>query len=449
MPATPSFLRALADLVGSAHCLTGTDRSPYVVEGRTPCAAVFPGTAEEAARIVGLAAAAEVPVIPWGGGTQMGFGAPPRDGAVVVATRRLAHIVEHEPGDLTATVEAGMTMAGLQTALSAKGQWVSLDPPFPERATLGGVLAANGSGPRRYLYGTARDLVIGLRAIGPDGAVVRSGGKVVKNVAGYDLVKLYIGSLGTLGLIVEATLKLRPRPEADRACWGAFASVAGAGAAIRAVVESDLVPHSIELLDAPAVAACGTPAAVPEGGAGLLLGFDGLAATVSWQLDEAARLLAAAGAREVVALDEAGAAAALARVRDMRGSLPSPLAVARAALLPTQVPAFLDEAAAGVRTLGLRLATVAHAATGVATLVLSGGAGEASVAADTVKALAWLRDYTRAAGGELVVEWAPLWVKEEVSVWEPPSAAVRIMQRIKAQLDPKGIMNPGRFVGGI
>jgi glycolate oxidase FAD binding subunit len=449
VPATPSFLHTLADLVGAGHCLTGADRGPYVVEGRTPCAVVFPGTAEEAARVVAAAAAAEVPVIPWGGGTQMGLGAPPRDGAVVVATRRLARIVEHEPGDLTATVEAGITMTALQKALGAKGQWLSLDPPFPDRATLGGVLAANGSGPRRHLYGTARDLVIGLRVVGPDGVLLRSGGKVVKNVAGYDLVKLYIGSLGTLGLIVEATLKLRPRPEADRACWAAFPDVATAGAAVRAVMGSDLVPHAVELLDGHAAAACGAPAPVVEGGAALLVGFDGLAGTVAWQLGEAERLLAAAGAREVRALDDLAAAALLARVRDVRGTLPGPLAVARAALLPARMASFLDEAAAGVRALGLRVASVAHAATGIATFVLSGGAGEAPAAAGTVKALAWLRDQTRAAGGELVVEWAPLAVKEEVSVWDAPGAAVRIMQRIKAQLDPKGIMNPGRFVGDI
>jgi glycolate oxidase FAD binding subunit len=379
----------------------------------------------------------------------MGLGAPPRDGAVVVGTRRLHRILEHEPGDLTATVEAGITMDALQASLLAKGQWASLDPPLPGRATLGGVLAANASGPRRYLYGTARDLVIGLRVIGPDGALLRSGGKVVKNVAGYDLIKLYLGSLGTLGLVVEATLKLRPRPEADRACWAAFDDLATAGTAVRAVMGSDLLPHSLELLDAAAAAACGAPEPVREGGAALLVGFDGLDGTVTWQTTEAARLLQAAGARPVRTLDDAAAAAALARVRDVRAAVSEPLAVARAALLPTHLASFLAEAAAGVRAVGLRLASAAHAGSGIVTLVLSAADGEAPGVTATVKALTSLRDQARTAGGELVLEWAPLAVKEEVSVWDAPSAAVRVMQRIKAQLDPKGIMNPGRFVGGI
>jgi glycolate oxidase FAD binding subunit len=313
---------------------------------------------------------------------------------------------------------------------------------------LGGVLAANGSGPRRYLYGTARDLVIGLRVVGADGILVRSGGKVVKNVAGYDLLKLYIGALGTLGLIVEATLKLRPVPEADRVCWAAFPSLAAAGAAVRAVMGADLVPHSVELLAATAAAGCGF-GGLPAGGAALLLGFDGLPATVAWQCEDASRLLRAAGAGAITVLDAAGAAAALARVRDVRAAVPEPLAVARAALLPTQVAAFLGDADGGVRALGLRLVAAAHAGTGIVTLVLAGAGGEPPGVAATVKALGALRDQVRGLSGELVVEWAPLAVKEEISVWDAASPAVRIMQRIKAQLDPKGIMNPGRLVGGI
>ncbi|MGH7322327.1 MAG: FAD-binding oxidoreductase, partial [Candidatus Rokuibacteriota bacterium] len=277
-----TLLRTLAEIVGPAHCLSGADRGPFVVEGRVPRAVVFPATAEETARVVAAAASADVAVIPWGGGTQMGLGAPPRDGAVTIVTRRLARVVEHEPGDLTATVEAGLTMDALQQALGTKGQWLSLDPPFPSRATLGGVLATNASGPRRYLYGTARDLVIGIRVVNPAGALVRAGGKVVKNVAGYDLAKLYIGSLGTLGLIVDATLKLRPRPEADRACWAVFDGVGPAAAAASAIMASDLMPHSIELLDGEAALACAPAIGVPvesrdaRGHAALLLGFDGL-----------------------------------------------------------------------------------------------------------------------------------------------------------------------------
>jgi glycolate oxidase FAD binding subunit len=442
--------QALAGLVGPAHCLTGADRGPFVVEGRTPAAVVFPSSLDEAGRVVAACAEAGVPVIPWGGGTAMHLGTPPREGAVVVVTRRLGRVVEHEPGDLTATVEAGITMEALQQALGARGQWVSLDPPLPARSTVGGVLATNAAGPRRYLYGTARDLVIGMRVVGADGAVVRSGGKVVKNVAGYDLQKLYIGSLGTLGLIGEVTFKLRPRPDAEGGCWAGFGTLAAAGQAVRAIMTSDLVPHSIELLDGPAAAACAAQTGVSAGGgAALLLGFDGLASTVAWQLREAERLLAAAGGRTVTALDEQRAGVAQAFVRDVRATGPEPLAAVRVAVLPTQVVPYLTTAAAVVAEAGLALSSVAHAGSGILRLQVTAPAGGLAEATRAVKVLAALRDQARGVGGELLVEWAPLAVKEEVAVWEPPGAAGRLQERIKAQLDPRGIMNPGRFVGGI
>ena len=449
---TAAFLSALVGIVGRDHCVGGADRAPFVVEGRTPVAVVFPGTAEDASRVVAAAAAAGVPVIPWGGGTQMHLGTAPQDGAVVVVTRRLARVIEHEPGDLTATVEAGLTIDDLQGALGARGQWLSLDPPFPARATLGGVLATNASGPRRYLYGTARDLVIGMRVAGPDGSLVRSGGKVVKNVAGYDLVKLYIGSLGTLGLIVEATIKLRPRPEADRACWAAFDSLGAAAAAVSRVMGSDLLPHSLEFLDAGATAACAAALGLPArdgGAAALLIGFDGLERTVAWQVGEAERLLRDAGARGVAPLEDGVAQQAVAFVRDIRAAVPEPLALARVAVLPKEVGPYAAAAAQAARAAGLRVLTTAHAGSGVLSLVLTGADGTAPGVPAMVTALAALRAEAKTLGGQCVVEWAPLAVKEQVPVWDEPGAAGRFMQRIKAQVDPQGIMNPGRFIGGI
>jgi glycolate oxidase FAD binding subunit len=277
---------------------------------------------------------------------------------------------------------------------------------------------------------------------------VRAGGKVVKNVAGYDLAKLYIGSLGTLGVIVEATLKLRPRPEADRACWAAFDGVGAAAAAARVLMAADLVPHSLELLDPAAAARCGPAAGVPSRpGAALLVGFDGLASTVASQLTEAERLLLAAGAQTVTALADADQA--LAVVRDVRGAVREPLAVARAALLPSEVGRYVTEASTLGRSAGLEAVITAHVGNGVVQMILAPGDGEPAPGSAAVKVLTALRDLAHAAGGELVVEWAPLALKEELRPWDAAGPAVRLMERIKAQIDPKGIMNPGRFVGTI
>ena len=246
------LLDTLRATVGPANVLTGVDLSPYVVEGRTPDAAVFPGSTEEVAAVVTLAAGAETPVVPWGGGTAASVGMPAARAGIVLDLARLNRLLEHEPGDLTATVEAGLTMAALQAALRGRGQWLSLDPAEGERATVGGVLAANASGPRRHLYGTARDLLIGVTVVTAEGVVVKGGGKVVKNVAGYDLPKLFIGAWGTLGVIVEATVKLRPVPDAERLVGVGFDRLKDAGAAVRAVMGSDLIPNAVELLDAAA-----------------------------------------------------------------------------------------------------------------------------------------------------------------------------------------------------
>ena len=275
--------RRLASLVGDRHVLTGVECSPYVLEGRTPEAVVFPGSREEVGGVLVAAAGAGVPVTPWGGGTRISVGMPPARPGIVLSLKRLDRLVEHEPADLTATAEAGMTLAAFQAALGQRGQWLSLDPPNAREGTLGGILASNASGPRRHLYGTARDLLIGLTMVLADGSIVRGGGKVVKNVAGYDLPKLAIGSFGTLGVIVEATVKLRPRPDTDRLVVAWFERVKDAGAGARAIMASDLIPSALELADAEAVRAL---ALGGREGAALLVGLDGLPEQVAWQSTE-------------------------------------------------------------------------------------------------------------------------------------------------------------------
>ncbi|HSE92104.1 MAG TPA: FAD-binding oxidoreductase [Methylomirabilota bacterium] len=444
-----SLLDKVRSIVGPAHVLTGVDLSPYVLEGRTPEAAVFPASLDETRAVVEVAAAAGVPVVPWGGGTAAAVGTPATRAGLVLGLGRLVALVEHEPGDLTVTAQAGMTIAALQAALRARGQWLSLDPPDAGRATVGGVLAANASGPRRHLYGTARDLLIGLTVVTGEGTVVRGGGKVVKNVAGYDLPKLFVGSYGTLGVIVEATLKLRPLPEVERLVAVRFDRVKDAGAAARALAGSDLVPTALDLLDAEAGRALGHGhgggAPSGPGGAVLVIGFDGLAEQVDWQCGELARLAAPLGGGRVEVLPPTAwdwlATAA-------RRAFEAPAAVMRLVVLPAQVADVMEQAAGAARARGLAAAASAHAGVGVLTVAL-GAAGSSRESASVAALLHEWRAMARAGGGHATLEWAPLAVKAEVPVWDDAGAAGRIMQRIKAQLDPQGLFNPGRFIGGI
>ena len=436
--ALPDQLRRI---VGAPHVLTGVECSPYAVEGRAPEAVVFPGSREEVAAAVALAAERGLPVTPWGGGTKMWMGAPPSRIGLVLSTRRLDRILEHEPGDLTVTVEAGLTFDRLQAELGTRGQWLSLDPPASDRATIGGILASDASGPRRHLYGTARDLVIGLTVIGADGRAVRGGGKVVKNVAGYDLPKLYVGSFGTLGILVEATVKLRPRADVDRLVIARFDRLAAAGAGARAVLGSDLIPSALELADGEALRRLGL-----GGGGALLVGLDGIAPQVEWQVAELERLLKSRGLVDQRVLDGD------AREATWRGlgALGRPggdavAAVMRWALLPMQTAELMEAGAAVAQRHGLGAAMTAHAGVGIVTAALSGSADPGPVAA-TLEA--W-RDLAMTAQGHAMLAWAPLAVKERVAVWDAPGPTLRLMQGIKERLDPRGILSPGRFVGGI
>lgn len=441
-----SLLERLGALVGPDNVLGGVECSPYVAGGRTPEAVVFPGSAEEVAAVVILAAERELAVVPWGGGTAGAVGLPAPRPAIVLGLRRLHRLVEHEPGDLTATVEAGATVAALQGALRSRGQWLSLDPPDAARATIGGVLAANASGPRRQLYGTARDLLIGVTVVTADGTIVKGGGKVVKNVAGYDLPKLFIGSHGTLGVILEATLKLRPVADAEFLLGVSFDRIKDAAAAARALLGSDLIPNAVELLDAPAAAAL-APTEAPGAAAAplLVVGFDGLAQQVEWQAAELRQLAAQHGGRAPALLPPAAwprlAAAAAS-------AFPLVSAVMTFSVLPTQVAELMEQGAAAARARGFSTAWAAHAGVGVATAALAADR-EGEEPARVAAALAEWRAIARASAGYATLDRAPLAVTALVPVWDDLGAAGRLMQRIKAQLDPRNILNPGRFVAGI
>jgi glycolate oxidase FAD binding subunit len=435
------LLDKLRSIVGAEHVLSGIELSPYVIDGRTPEAAVFPGTIDEVAAVVSYAAEVEMPLFPWGGGTAASVGVPPARAGVVLGLSRLRAIVEHEPGDLTVTAQAGVVMHDLQAALGARGQWLSLDPPDADRATLGGVLAANASGPRRHLYGTARDLLIGVTAVTADGSIVRGGGRVVKNVAGYDLPKLFVGSFGTLGIVVEATLKLRPRPDDERLVAVPFDRLKDAGAAVRAILASDLIPNAIELMDAQAIRALGVESAP----ATLVVGFDGLAEQVDWQIAELTSVVRPYGGPPLVPLP-ATAWSSLARAA--HDAFGTPAAVMTLSVLPSLVADTIEHGASSARERGLTTAWSAHAGVGLVTGAVR-AEGERQDPAILAAVLAEWRAAARAGGGHASIRWAPLAIKAAFPVWDDAGPAARIMQRIKAEVDPQNLLNPGRFVAGI
>ncbi len=412
------------------------EAAQWAVHGRLPRLICRPATAEALAAALACCDRAGAAVIPWGGGTQQHLGLPPRRADVVLSTRALNRLVAYEPANLTATVEVGLRLADLQASLGEHGQWLPLDPPLPPEATVGGLLATNPSGPRRLKDGSLRDLVIGTRVAAPDGKVTRAGGRVVKNVTGYDLNKLHVGALGTLGVVVEATFKVAPRPETERTWLGLFRAAAEAGRAVAAILHRPLMPTGLEMLDGRLAERLGL--ALPPGHWALLARASGFGPAVQRHLDEFAAAGAAAGAveGEVLAAERAEAiwSAYAATAADLRWT--AGVLTCRLAVPPTAVAALCE----GI------------AAVGEGPLVWAQAAGALfwSVPADVAdRALvAQLRELAEAAGGKLVVEnWSP--PLADLDVWGAPGGPLGLMRALKQEYDPRGTLNPGRFVGGI
>jgi glycolate oxidase FAD binding subunit len=365
---------------------------------------IAPESIAEIADAMRAAEAADAHVSIRGAGSKQGWGAAGRETSVVVDTTRLARVVEHAVGDLVLTVEAGARLAAVQEQLAAHGQRIALDPPEPG-ATVGGIVATAASGPMRFRHGPPRDQLIGITVVLADGTTAKSGGKVVKNVAGYDLGKLFTGSFGTLGVIASVTLKLQPIPPAQR-----VVSVPAdrPGVVWAAIARSTAVPTAVEW-DGENVHVLveGVPAAVEAIAASL--------ARVLGTTTVAESLPPNFGARPW-------------RAGEMAVKVTHPLSA-------------LDVAVSVVRRElpGARLA--AHVGSGV---VLAGWRP-----ADPAAAKAAL-DALRAAcarGGVVVVD-APFEIKRAVHVWGPVAAS-DLMHRVKDQFDPDHRLNPGRFVDGI
>jgi glycolate oxidase FAD binding subunit len=388
-----------------------------------PARVVEPASLAEAAETMRALAADRLAVTFVGGGTDLDLGAPPARLDVVLRTGRLAAIREHAPSDQIVAVQAGMTVGALQRALAPHGQRLALDPPDPDRATVGGVLAANAFGPRRTRYGPVRDLVIGATLVRADGVVAHGGGKVVKNVAGFDLPRLLCGSLGTLGLVAEVVFRLHPLPEASGTA--VFQGLAG-------VDVRETVPALRQLAVEPTALA-----ALSEGTRfALAIRFEGFAPGVRDQLE---RVLSRAGggarlegAEEVAFWARHEALASGGSVRARASFAPAALVKALDALAP------LRDALGGAPL-------AVHPALGLA--LLGGDLADPEAAA---AAVASARAALKPLGnGALVLTAAPPALRARTDVWGPPPPGIEIMRRLKRELDPDARLAPGRFVGGI
>lgn len=409
----------LAEIVGKEHLRAATAADAF--DGVTPQMICEPGTPEDLAHALRWANSAGVKVTPRGGGTKLGWGNPPAGCDLVLSTARLNRVLEHAWDDMTVIVEAGCRVADLQKTLAEHGQQLALDPLWPERATIGGILSTNDSGTLRARYGSLRDLIIGITVALPDGTLAKSGGKVVKNVAGYDLAKLFTGGLGTLGVIVQAIFRLHPLPR-ERRSLTFNGTPQSLNQLLLAILASKLTFTGLQLR-------------ATREGAQLDIRFDGTAAGIEAQVKQ---LLQIAGGSMVPS--DAPAETWTAHQAIWGGA--DPALVVKFSGLPSQFAAACElvSRSAEARSLAWKV------------VVQSVGAGYVRLVGNEQELhtmLLALRDELTNIGGTMVALGCPVAVKRGLDVWGAPSDAQPLMVRIKQRFDPDGTLNPGRFVGGI
>jgi glycolate oxidase FAD binding subunit len=409
------------------------DETSCTIDEAGPFAVVRPASVAEVGDLVRRAADQGHALFPLGGRTMLDVGLPPDRPGVGVDLRGLDAVIDYPARDMTVTVQPGITLARLEALLATERQRLPVDVPQPDRATLGGALAVNVSGPRRYGFGTLRDYVIGMTVINDEGQEAKAGGRVVKNVAGYDLPKLHIGALGTLGIIVQVTLKLRPLPE-ESALLVLRCEPERLADLLDRLHSTRTRPVCIDVLNG--CAARSLP--VPSGPAGwvAVIGFEESAETVRWQVQQLIRELSAAGIPGGDTLANATAEPLWRFLRDFR-LLPA-LLTFKANLLSHAVADFCQRA----KALHPELLLHAHAGSGI----VVGHVPRDLTADRAALMLKELQDTAAAAHGNVVVLRCPSAWKKTLPVWGTPRGDAALMRAVREKLDPRRLFNPGRFL---
>ena len=401
------------------------------VDGVHPCVICSPANAAEVSAALRVCSETDAAITPWGGGTAVQIGNLPERVEVIMDVSRLNHVVEHDDANLTATVQSGITLAASQQITAGAWQFMPFDVPSPQRSTIGGIVAANLNGARRVCYGSVRDLVIGMKVALPTGEHIKAGGKVVKNVAGYDMCKLFVGSLGTLGIITELTLRLTPLPEAE-ATLVISGSLPNLSEFAGEILDSVLLPTAIVLWNSET----SSSSEASELGWQMAVRAEGFAEHVSRHLRElqlmAERLGLATQSYSNTAHEKlwAGICEFPLFGHDLVYRLMVPRSAISGLLYGVQAsgstgfsPAIVADMAAGAIWIGLNQTESAGAR------------------------FAQLRSKMAQHKGHVVLVGAPAEVKRDLDIWGPAPEAFFLMRKIKQQFDPQRLMNPGRFVG--
>ena len=438
-----SATKNLRKIVGENNSLFEIEMlDSFAVDGIFPGAVVFPESVEQVSEIMKAASKERLSVIPYGSGTKSSLGNKPERADIILSTQKLERIIEHADTDLVATTECGITIKKFQSELNNKNQFLALDPPHVNRyATVGGVLATNDSGPQRLRYGTAREFLIGVTIVKADGSVFKGGSKVVKNVAGYDLPKLYVGSLGTLGIIVEATFRLYPVPEFSETYVTKFPSLELCHKTVLELLNSDLVINSLEILNSQLVKEMFIGNDLDgDDGYTLLVCIRNVEKAVKDQITKVKEICSHYDSEGFI-LNYKEEVKLWNEVLDFSQKLAAAnRVVCKSSVLVSQIPILLNQIETLSKNYNIEIQVATRAGNGISIIAFQG-------TPDIVtKILQDLRTHISSINGGLIIQEAPLQIKDCFDVWGNMGSGLEIMKRIKSAFDPDNILNPGRYV---
>ncbi|MEH2081229.1 MAG: FAD-binding oxidoreductase [Nostoc sp.] len=408
-----------------------------MASGKLPSCIVYPRTQEQLAAVIATAHINNWRVLPCGSGSKLSWGGLVKGIDVVVSTERINQLIEHAVGDLTVTIEAGMKFSVLEALLAKSRQFLALDPTAPESATIGGIVATGDTGSLRQRYGSVRDQLLGITFVRADGQIAKAGGRVVKNVAGYDLMKLLTGSYGTLGFFSQLTFRVYPLAEASATVvlTGSAEAVSQAADILRG---SALTPVQADLLSTKLVSSLGLGE-----GLGLIARFQSISESVKEQSNRVLEVGEKLGLDGVIFTDSDEGSLWQRLQKRIHSTATDSVITCKIGVLPTAAVEILTQVELGL----------IHISSGLGLLQLE-DKNQVLEVRDRLgfaggDAYGGLRLRTQTHKGFLTILSAPKAVKEQIDVWDYTGNALPLMRRIKEQFDSKNILSPGRFVGGI
>ncbi len=479
MENTGQMTNALAGIVGQDHIKTdAAEIGQFAVDGMVPKAVVYPKNTRQVSDVVKYANESNLAIVPWGGGSKIGMGNPPTRLDLVLCTRRMNHMKDVDVANLTLTVEAGVKFLDIQARLATEddrcylpledlltegdemicsdrshsGCFLPIDAPYSASATIGGIIAANSSGPRRLLYTLPRDLILGIRFVAANGDIIGSGGKTVKNVSGYDISKLMVGSAGSLGILCEMTLRLLPLPESMETLLFSFASFEDASDFVGRIFDTQLLPAAVEVMNRAAFDNLKIDAVADfTPGAFLVsVALEAFSEAVERMRKEMIKMAADANASSRAVLPEAAHRPFWLAVGDLNSSVAGKhpdVVTAQLNYSIAEWKSIVEFASGALTENGLDHTLLTHAGSGVSQInLLLDANGSKKKTSDTIRKML---HRCRKSDGNLVVQRAPVEMKSDLPIWGEPGSDIVVMKMIKAKLDPNNIMSPGRYVAGL